>query len=504
MRASAASPAKPWVKTCLAPGSRVVTDYLRDAGPARRAGRLGFNMVGYGCTTCIGNSGPLKPEISAGVKAGDLIACSVLSGNRNFEGRVHPEVKHELPRLAAAGGRLRARRHAGHRPDHRAARHRQRRHSPCTCKDIWPSAAGSARRRAASTSTRRCSARATPSVFDGDEHWKAIKVPDRQDLRLGREVDLREEPALLRRHDHDAGRRRATSAARACSRCSATRSPPTTSRRPATSPRRSPAAKYLIEQGVQPVDFNQYGARRGNHEVMMRGTFANIRLRNLLVPGTEGGVTLHLPERRADVDLRRRDALQGRQARRWSILAGKEYGTGSSRDWAAKGTHAARREGGDRRELRAHPPLEPDRHGRAAAAVPGRARAPPRSASPARRSSRSPGSTTADAREGHRRRDAGERRRSRSSSRRACASTRRRSATTTTTAASCSTCCGSSRRRDARPERAPGPVQYRGDCRRPRSLAIFDLDGTITRRDTLLPYRWASRCAARGACRCCS
>ena len=154
------------------------------------------------------------------------------------------------------------------------------------------------------------------NVFTGDAHWQAHQDAGGQDLCLGWEVHLRQESALLRRHDHDARARWPTSRARARWRCSAIRSPPITSRRPATSPNPARRRKYLMAQGVQPADFNSYGARRGNHEVMMRGTFANIRLRNLLLPGTEGGVTLHISERRADVHLRRRDEIQGGRARR--------------------------------------------------------------------------------------------------------------------------------------------------------------------------------------------
>jgi aconitate hydratase len=325
---------KPWVKTSLAPGSRVVTDYFRKAGVLEDLEALGFDLVGYGCTTCIGNSGPLKPEISAAVKAGDLTACSVLSGNRNFEGRVHPETRMNFlasPPLVVAyalAGTLDidlTREPIGTGSDGK----------PVMLADIWPGPAEIQELLARSVDSQMFRD-SYAGVFQGDDNWAGIKVPagelyawdakstyvknppyfEGMSMRLAPLADVRGARALAVLGD----------------------SVTTDHISPAGNiARSSPAARYLIEQGVEPKDFNSYGARRGNHEVMMRGTFANIRLRNLLVPGVEGGVTVHLP-----------DGTQGsiyEVAMRYRqegvplvVLAGREYGTGSSRDWAAKGT----------------------------------------------------------------------------------------------------------------------------------------------------------------------
>jgi aconitate hydratase len=326
--------AKPWVKTSLAPGSRVVTDYFKKAGVLGDLAAVGFDVVGYGCTTCIGNSGPLKPEISAGVKAGDLIACSVLSGNRNFEGRVHPEVRMNFlasPPLVVAyalAGSLDidlTKDSLGTGKDGK----------PVYLADIWPSdkeVQDSLLKSIDSEMFRNSYA----SVFTGDSNWSSIKVP------AGKRYTWDEKSTYVKNPPYFDGM---------------TMTPPpladildaralavlgdsvtTDHISPAGNiSKTSPAARYLIEQGVQPVDFNSYGARRGNHEVMMRGTFANIRLRNLLVPGVEGGVSIHLPsgEQTSIYDAAMRYKKEGTPL---VILAGREYGTGSSRDWAAKGT----------------------------------------------------------------------------------------------------------------------------------------------------------------------
>ena len=326
---------KPWVKTSLAPGSRVVTDYLTAAGLLDELAGIGFNLVGYGCTTCIGNSGPLRPEISAGVKAGDVIGCSVLSGNRNFDGRVHPEVKQNYlasPPLVVAyalAGNLDV--DLNTEPLGKGLGGQD-----VFLKDIWPSA-----REVADcvhqfiTSAMFKSSYA--GVFDGDERWRAIKVPTGKTYAWDKASTYVKNPPYFdgMTMTPDGIGRHLPGAA--CWRCWAIRSPPTTSPRPATSPRTVPRRATSSQQGVQPVDFNQYGARRGNHEVMMRGTFANIRLRNLLLPGTEGGVTVHIPsgEQMSIYDAAMHYKQEGTPL---IILAGKEYGTGSSRDWAAKGT----------------------------------------------------------------------------------------------------------------------------------------------------------------------
>ncbi len=325
---------KPWVKTSLAPGSRVVEDYLQAAGLLDELAGIGFNVVGFGCTTCIGNSGPLKPEISAGVKAGDLIATSVLSGNRNFDGRVHPEVKQNYlasPPLVVAyalAGTLDL--DLNTEPLGTGSNGQ-----PVFLKDIWPTTkevADEVSQHITSEMFRKSYA----NVFLGDERWQAIKVP------AGKSYAWDDKSTYVRNPPYFDGMTMTPAAigeikgARALALLGD--SVTTDHISPAGNiAKTSPAAKYLMEQGVQPADFNQYGARRGNHEVMMRGTFANIRLRNLLLPGTEGGITLHIPsgEQMSIYDAAMKYKASGTPL---IILAGKEYGTGSSRDWAAKGT----------------------------------------------------------------------------------------------------------------------------------------------------------------------
>jgi aconitate hydratase len=325
---------RPWVKTSLAPGSRVVTDYLEKAGLLGELASIGFNLVGYGCTTCIGNSGPLKPEISAGVRSGDIIGCSVLSGNRNFEGRVHPEVKMNFlasPPLVVAyalAGSLEVDLDAeplGTGVDGK----------PVYLRDIWPSpeeVASYVLRNINSDMFRR----SYGSVFNGDERWRAIQVPAGKIYAWDPKSTYVKNPPYFEGMNMKPAQIGAIRQARVLALLGD--SVTTDHISPAGNiARNSPAARYLIEQGVQPGDFNQYGARRGNHEVMVRGTFANIRLRNQLVPGTEGGVTEYLP---SGETMSIFDAAMRYKADNTSliIIAGKEYGTGSSRDWAAKGT----------------------------------------------------------------------------------------------------------------------------------------------------------------------
>jgi aconitate hydratase A / 2-methylisocitrate dehydratase len=325
--------AKPWVKTSLAPGSRVVTDYFERAGVLADLAAVGFDLVGYGCTTCIGNSGPLKPEISAGVKAGDITACSVLSGNRNFEGRVHPEVRMNFlasPPLVVAyalAGTLDldlTSEPLGTGTDGKAV----------YLKDIWPSdheVQALLTRSIDSKMFQQSYAR----VFAGDEHWSGIKVPAGKRYTWDAKSTYVKDPPYFEGMGATPAPLSDIRDARALAVLGD--SVTTDHISPAGNiAKSSPAARYLIEQGVKPADFNSYGARRGNHEVMMRGTFANIRLRNQLVPGVEGGETLHLPsgEQTSIYDA----AMRYRQERTpLIILAGREYGTGSSRDWAAKG-----------------------------------------------------------------------------------------------------------------------------------------------------------------------
>jgi aconitate hydratase len=326
--------AKPWVKTSLSPGSKVVTDYLTKAKLLDDYAKVGFHVTGYGCMTCIGNSGPLKPEISAAVKAGDVIATSVLSGNRNFEGRVHPEVKMNFlasPPLVVAyalAGTTDIDLNSepiGTGRDGKAV----------FLKDIWPSPQEVAETVRASIDSKMFRS-SYGNVFAGDANWRAIKVP------AGKLYAWDEKSTYVRNPPYFDGMQmqpkpvQPIQGARALALLGD--SVTTDHISPAGDiARGSPAARYLESHGVEKVDFNSYGARRGNHEVMMRGTFANIRLRNLLAPGTEGGVTIHLP---TNETMSIYDASMQYQAAGTPlvVLAGKEYGTGSSRDWAAKGT----------------------------------------------------------------------------------------------------------------------------------------------------------------------
>jgi aconitate hydratase len=325
---------KPWVKTSLAPGSRVVTDYLKKAGLLGDLEALGFYTVGYGCTTCIGNSGPLKPEISEAVRAGDAVACSVLSGNRNFEGRVHPEVKMNFlasPPLVVAYAL------AGSLDIDITSEPLGlgRNGKPVYLKDVWPSAADVARAVAGSVDSAMF-IKGYANVFAGDANWSSIKTPAGRIYSWDDKSTYVKNPPYFDGMTMTPGKVSDIEGARALAVLGD--SVTTDHISPAGNiSKSSPAAKYLLSQGVEPIDFNSYGARRGNHEVMMRGTFANIRLRNLLLPGTEGGVTLHIP---SGEQLSIFDASVKYQATRTPlvILAGKEYGTGSSRDWAAKGT----------------------------------------------------------------------------------------------------------------------------------------------------------------------
>ena len=325
---------KPWVKTSLAPGSRVVTDYLTKAGLLVELEALGFYTVGYGCTTCIGNSGPLKHEISDAVKFGDAIACSVLSGNRNFEGRVHPEIKMNFlasPPLVVAyalAGSLNVditTEALGETQDGK----------PVYLKDIWPSAADVARAVAGAVDSAMFT-KGYANVFTGDANWSSIKTPAGKIYAWDGKSTYVKNPPYFDGMTMTPAAVADIAGARVLAMLGD--SVTTDHISPAGNiSKSSPAAKYLVSQGVQAEDFNSYGARRGNHEVMMRGTFANIRLRNLLLPGTEGGVTLHIPSGESmsifDASVKYKAAHTP-----LVIIAGKEYGTGSSRDWAAKGT----------------------------------------------------------------------------------------------------------------------------------------------------------------------
>jgi aconitate hydratase A / 2-methylisocitrate dehydratase len=325
---------KPWVKTSLAPGSRVVMDYYDRAGLTPWLDKLGFNLVGYGCTTCIGNSGPLIPAVSAAIAEGDLAVCSLLSGNRNFEGRIHPETKLNYlasPPLVVAyalAGTIDTNLTTdplGTGSDGQ----------PVWLRDIWPSQAEIGEV-IASCLRPDMYTREYAHVFAGDEQWRSLPVPagdtfawDPSSTYVRRPPffdGLAPQPGPLA--DIDGGRVLAVLG----DSVTTDHISPAGAIRPD-----SPAGRYLTGHGVQPRDFNSYGSRRGNHEVMIRGTFANIRLRNRLAPGTEGGYTRHLPSREQMTiyDAAQRYAAEGVPL---LVTAGKEYGSGSSRDWAAKGT----------------------------------------------------------------------------------------------------------------------------------------------------------------------
>ncbi|HNP65072.1 MAG TPA: aconitate hydratase AcnA [Woeseiaceae bacterium] len=326
--------AKPWVKTSLAPGSRVVTDYLKKSGLLDDLNAIGFYNVGYGCTTCIGNSGPLMPEIAEAVKKGKIVGTSVLSGNRNFEGRIHAQVQHNFlasPPLVVAYAI------AGNMDVdlYKDPLGNDRNGNPVFMKDIWPSQA-EVQEVVASNIDSSMFRASYKSVFEGDENWKGIDSP------TGEIYTWDEASTYVKNPPYFEGMSKSPSAvqdiegARALALLGDSVTTDHISPAGNIAPD-SPAADYLEAQGVKPVDFNSYGSRRGNHEVMMRGTFANIRLRNLLAPGTEGGWTRHQPsgEEMSIFDASVRYREEGTPL---VVIAGSEYGTGSSRDWAAKGT----------------------------------------------------------------------------------------------------------------------------------------------------------------------
>ncbi|MDL2719018.1 MAG: aconitate hydratase, partial [Acidobacteriota bacterium] len=325
---------KPWVKTSLAPGSKVVTDYLRDAGLTPYLDALGFHLVGYGCTTCIGNSGPLPDAVSEAVRAGDLVVAGVLSGNRNFEGRINPQVKLNYlasPPLVVAYAL------AGEMDRDLATEPlgTDRSGAPVYLKDIWPTS-DEVREAVASAVKPEHFKVAYRAVFEGDGRWQALRVPKGKTYRWEDSSTYVRKPPFFT----DIPKVPAPVKEIAGARCLVMLGDSVTTDHisPAGNiAKNSPAAKYLGARGVSPADFNSYGARRGNHEVMMRGTFANIRLKNFLIPGSEGNLTVHFP---SGEQMPIFDAAMKYQAAKTPlvVLAGAEYGTGSSRDWAAKGT----------------------------------------------------------------------------------------------------------------------------------------------------------------------
>ena len=319
---------RPWVKTSLAPGSKVVTEYYESAGLTGYLEELGFHTVGYGCTTCIGNSGPLPDEISQAILENDLVVCSVLSGNRNFEARIHPEVKANYlgsPPLVVAyalAGRMDIDLDAEPLAD------------GVYLRDIWPSAEEVADTIVSAIQTDMFS-KTYSNVFEGDENWKKLDIPGGDLFHWEPDSTYVRKPPYFEGMSREPGTVEDFSGARCLVRLGD--SVTTDHISPAASIKpESPAGQYLIEHGVERKDFNSYGSRRGNHEVMVRGTFANVRLRNLLVPDSEGTWTVHVPsgEEMTIYEASRRYLAEDTPL---VVLAGKEYGSGSSRDWAAKG-----------------------------------------------------------------------------------------------------------------------------------------------------------------------
>jgi aconitate hydratase A / 2-methylisocitrate dehydratase len=325
---------KPWVKTTLAPGSKVVMDYYERAGLLPYLDKLGFNLVGYGCTTCIGNSGPLPEQISEAVADNDLAVVSVLSGNRNFEGRINPDVKMNYlasPPLVVAyalAGTMDIDMHnepLGSTPGG----------EPVYLRDIWPSPAEVADVVRTAVAAEMF-ARDYADVFEGDDRWRALPVPEGDTFAWDPESTYVRHPPYFESMTAEPAPVGDVHGARVLAMLGD--SVTTDHISPAGAIKTDgPAGQYLVEHGVERRDFNSYGSRRGNHEVMIRGTFANIRLRNQLAPGTEGGVTVKVPDggQMSIYDASRLYASEGTPL---IVLGGKEYGSGSSRDWAAKGT----------------------------------------------------------------------------------------------------------------------------------------------------------------------
>ncbi len=324
---------KPWVKTSLAPGSKVVTEYLKDSGLLPYLEKIGFHIVGYGCTTCIGNSGPLPEPVANGIQEGDLVAAAVLSGNRNFEGRIHANVRANYlasPPLVVAyalAGSMDVDLYNDPLGNDSQGK-------PVYLKDIWPSPQEV-------NETMRKSVRQEmfkkeySQATEGDERWMGMPVPRGELFKWDTQSTYVREAPYFDGMTKTPGAPKAITGARVLALLGD--SVTTDHISPAGAiEKNGPAARYLTNNDVLPKDYNQYGARRGNHEVMMRGTFANIRLKNILAPGTEGGVTVHVPDKKpmSIYDAAMQYQMEGTPL---VVIAGKEYGTGSSRDWAAKG-----------------------------------------------------------------------------------------------------------------------------------------------------------------------
>ncbi|WP_265693114.1 aconitate hydratase AcnA [Providencia rustigianii] len=325
---------QPWVKTSLAPGSKVVTDYLALAGLSPYLDQLGFNLVGYGCTTCIGNSGPLPAPIEDAIKQSDLTVGAVLSGNRNFEGRIHPLVKTNWlasPPLVVAYA-LAGNMHINLKTEPLGI---DKQGNPVYLKDIWPSSAEIAL--AVEKVKTDMFRKEYSAVFDGDETWQTLSVESSSTYHWQKDSTYIRHPPFF--ENMPATPKPVADIHGANILAILGDSVTTDHISPAGNIKKdSPAGRYLQEHGVAVTDFNSYGSRRGNHEVMMRGTFANIRIRNEMLSGVEGGYTLHIPtgQQMAIFDAA---MLYQQQNRPLAIIAGKEYGSGSSRDWAAKGTN---------------------------------------------------------------------------------------------------------------------------------------------------------------------
>jgi aconitate hydratase len=325
---------KPWVKSSLAPGSKVVTEYYERAGLTPYLEQLGFHTVGYGCTTCIGNSGPLSEEISRAIEEGDLVACSVLSGNRNFEARIHPEVKANYlasPPLVVAyaiAGRM----------DVDLVNEplgQDRNGKDVYLHELWPGS-GEVDAAIAGSIEGEMFRRTYADVYTGDESWRELPVPEGDLFAWGPDSTYVRRPSYFDGMPPEPRPVGDVVGARCLVMIGDSVTTDHISPAGAIKPD-SPAGRYLIEHGVERRDFNSYGSRRGNHEVMVRGTFANVRLRNLLVPGSEGTWTAHLPsgDEMTIFEASQRYAAEGGTP--LIVIAGKEYGSGSSRDWAAKG-----------------------------------------------------------------------------------------------------------------------------------------------------------------------
>jgi aconitate hydratase len=324
---------KPWVKSSLAPGSKVVTEYYERAGLNEYLDELGFQTVGYGCTTCIGNSGPLPEAISAAVLEGDLVVCSVLSGNRNFEARIHPEVKANYlasPPLVVAyalAGRM----------DLDLVNEplgQDRDGGDVYLRDLWPTS-DEIQETITQAVRGEMYTRTYADVFTGDPAWRELPIPEGNLFAWDPSSTYVRQPPYFEGMSREPEPVDDFAGARCLVMIGDSVTTDHISPAGAIKPD-SPAGKYLVEHGVERKDFNSYGSRRGNHEVMVRGTFANVRLRNLLVPGSEGTWTVHVPSGE-EMTIYEASERYLADAVPLIVIAGKEYGSGSSRDWAAKG-----------------------------------------------------------------------------------------------------------------------------------------------------------------------